>query len=84
MNGRLLHMLWITVLRRMSLQDLEYLIEKSVSIDRADFAVVAGIQIHNWSGGPDATEPNLEFIAPTKVWPQKQPTCIPVLAVPSN
>eukprot|EP00878_Enallax_costatus_P034395 GHUV01038129.1.p1 GENE.GHUV01038129.1~~GHUV01038129.1.p1 ORF type:complete len:157 (+),score=37.98 GHUV01038129.1:645-1115(+) len=56
------------VAERVITDDLEYLIEKSVSIDQADFAVVSGIQVHNWAGGPNATEPSLEFIAPTKVY----------------
>lgn len=61
----------------MHVQDLEYLIEKSVSIDRADFAVVAGVQIHNWAAlVPEQPQPGqqqqaalpcLEFVAPTKV-----------------
>lgn len=50
------------------LQDLEYMIEKCVSTDKADFAVVAGIQIHNWVDAGHSNEPNLEFIAPTKVY----------------
>lgn len=48
-------------------QDLEYLIEKCVDPQRADFALVAGVQIHNWSRGC-VEEANLEFVAPTKVY----------------
>eukprot|EP00775_Hariotina_reticulata_P004924 gene4924-5167_t len=56
------------VAERVITDDLEYMIEKCVSIDKADFAVVAGIQIHNWVDAGHSNEPNLEFIAPTKVY----------------
>ncbi|WIA17915.1 hypothetical protein OEZ85_009409 [Tetradesmus obliquus] len=56
------------VAERVITDDLEYLIEKSVNPDKADFAVVAGIQIHNWAGDDAQGEPNLEFIAPSKVY----------------
>ena len=46
-------------------QDLEYLIEKCVDIEKADYAVVTGVQIHNWS--KDLANDNFEFVAPTKV-----------------
>jgi hypothetical protein len=50
-------------------QDLEYLIEKAVDINKADYAVVAGVQIHNWGTQfDDRDEPALEFVAPTKVY----------------
>ena len=49
----------------MNPQDLETLIEHSVDVRRADYAVVTGIQIHNWSVDPDVDgHPNLEFIQP--------------------
>lgn len=47
-------------------QDLEYLIEKCVDPNKADFAVVAGVQIHNWCVG--FNDANLEFVAPSKVY----------------
>jgi hypothetical protein len=35
------------VAERVITDDLEYLIEKCVDIEKADYAVVAGVQIHN-------------------------------------
>jgi hypothetical protein len=50
-------------------QDLEYLIEKCVDPKKADYAVVAGVQVHNWGMQfEDHGEPSLEFVAPTKVY----------------
>lgn len=44
--------------------DLEFLISKAVDTSKADYAVITGVQIHNW--GSDKTgAPTLEFIAPT-------------------
>lgn len=44
--------------------DLEFLISKAVDTNKADYAVITGVQIHNW--GNDGTgAPTLEFIAPT-------------------
>ena len=34
---------------------------------RADYAIVTGVQIHNWGEEFDNDEPNIEFIAPTAV-----------------
>ena len=49
--------------------DLEYLIEKAVGPDaNADYAVVTGVQIHNWSSDFEGDAPSMEFVAPTKVY----------------
>jgi len=47
--------------------DLDFLISKAVSVEDADYAVVTGVQIHNWGEKFDNEEPNLEMVAPTKV-----------------
>ena len=49
--------------------DLEYLIDQAVDTSKADYAVITGVQIHNWS--TDLTSegaPSLEFVAPTNVY----------------
>lgn len=44
--------------------DLEYLIEKAVDPKKhADYAVVTGIQIHNWATDLNGKAPSLEFVA---------------------
>jgi len=48
--------------------DLEGLIEQAVDQTKADYAVVAGIQVHNWSTRYDDDVPNLEFVEPTAVY----------------
>jgi len=48
-------------------EDLEYLISEAVNPANADYAIVTGVQIHNWSDTYDDAEPNMEFVAPTKV-----------------
>ena len=48
--------------------DLEYLIEKAVNNANADYAVVTGVQIHNWSSDFESDTPSMEFVAPTKVY----------------
>jgi hypothetical protein len=65
-------------------QDLEYLIEKCVDPQRADFALVAGVQVHNWSRGC-VEEANLEFVAPTKVYVvvEGEVTMLDLLQLPS-
>ena len=47
-------------------QDLEYLISKAVDITRADYAVITGVQVHNWSTGLGGA--NFEFVAPSKCY----------------
>ena len=34
----------------------------------ADYAVVTGVQIHNWATDFDGGAPSLEFVAPTKMY----------------
>jgi hypothetical protein len=48
--------------------DLEYLIEKTVDTSKADYAVVTGVQIHNWASDLANGMPSMEFVAPTKVY----------------
>lgn len=51
------------------LQDLEKLIMETVDESKADYAVITGIQIHNWSDSfTDLGEPSLEFIQPCKAY----------------
>ena len=71
------------VAERVITDDLEYLIEKCVDIEKADYAVVAGVQIHNWSKGLDAD--NFEFVAPTKVYVvnRGQITVLDLMQLPS-
>uniref|UniRef100_A0A7S2VV98 Limiting CO2-inducible protein B/C beta carbonyic anhydrase domain-containing protein n=1 Tax=Chlamydomonas chlamydogama TaxID=225041 RepID=A0A7S2VV98_9CHLO len=57
------------VAERTITNDLEYLIEKAVDLNKADYAVVTGVQIHNWATSLEADgTPSLEFVAPTKVF----------------
>jgi hypothetical protein len=49
--------------------DLEKLISKAVDTSKADYAVVTGVQIHNWARNLD--DPNsysMEFVAPASVY----------------
>ena len=39
--------------------DLELLISKTVNREKADYAVVTGVQVHNWATEFDNSEPNL-------------------------
>ena len=45
--------------------DLEYLISKTVDTNKADYAVVTGVQIHNWGTNFEDNSPNMEFV---QVW----------------
>ncbi|GAB4813171.1 hypothetical protein N2152v2_000217 [Parachlorella kessleri] len=49
-------------------KDLELLISHAVDTCTADYAVVTGVQIHNWGVDFDDPEPNLEFVAPVNVY----------------
>ena len=50
-------------------QDLEYLISKAVNPKQADYAVVTGVQIHNWASDLDDVKiPSMEFIAPARAY----------------
>lgn len=55
------------VAERTITNDLEYLIEKSVDPKKADYAIVTGVQIHNWATNLNGDAPSMEFVAPTKV-----------------
>ncbi|GAX83977.1 hypothetical protein CEUSTIGMA_g11402.t1 [Chlamydomonas eustigma] len=48
--------------------DLEYLIEKAVDSSKADYAVITGVQIHNWASDLSNGMPSMEFVAPSKVY----------------
>eukprot|EP00890_Picochlorum_soloecismus_P005650 jgi/Picsp_1/6086/NSC_03440-R1_low-co2 inducible protein len=48
--------------------DLDYLISHTVDPKKADYAVVTGIQVHNWGTRFDDESPNLEFVAPVSVY----------------
>jgi hypothetical protein len=54
------------VAERVISDDLEYLISKAVNVEKADYAVITGVQIHNWS--TDLSGANFEFVAPTKCY----------------
>lgn len=50
-------------------QDLEYLISKAVNPKTADYAVVTGVQIHNWASDLDDPKiPSMEFVAPARAY----------------
>jgi hypothetical protein len=38
-----------------------------VDVKEADYAVITGVQVHNWGEKFDNGEPNLEIVAPTKM-----------------
>lgn len=56
------------VAERTICDDLEYLIENAVDTKKADYAVVSGLQVHNWATEFDNEVPNLEFVAPVEVY----------------
>ncbi|KAJ9519299.1 hypothetical protein QJQ45_023098, partial [Haematococcus lacustris] len=57
------------VAERTITNDLMFLIEKMVDPAKANYAVVTGVQIHNWAAELSASSgvPSLEFVAPTDV-----------------
>ncbi|GBF88278.1 hypothetical protein Rsub_00990 [Raphidocelis subcapitata] len=55
-----------SVAERVIADDLEFLISKAVDTSKADYAVVTGVQIHNWS--TDLAGANFEFVAPTRAY----------------
>ncbi|PNH10436.1 hypothetical protein TSOC_002842 [Tetrabaena socialis] len=49
--------------------DLEFLIDKAVNPASSDYAVITGIQVHNWAAHLEAGgDPSMEFIAATKAY----------------
>jgi hypothetical protein len=46
--------------------DLEHMIYNVVDTSKADYAVVTGVQIHNWTTMPGEA-PSMELVAPSKV-----------------
>ena len=57
-------------------RDLEQLVEKNVDKDKADYAIVTGIQIHNWND-PNQTSDS-EYIYPSKLYVVKNKQTIPI------
>jgi len=49
-------------------RDLDKLIEKTVDVSKADYAVVTGIQIHSTTATNRTWHPALEFISPTSMY----------------
>lgn len=73
--GLLTRLLLLMLLLRRSLpatcapQDLEYLISKAVDPKKADYAVVTGVQIHNWASDLENKRvPSMEFVAPARAY----------------
>ncbi len=57
------------VAERTITDDLEYLIEKVVDPATADYAVITGVQIHNWGKElSDNGDASIEFVAPAKAY----------------
>jgi hypothetical protein len=56
------------VAERTITDDLEYLISKTVDPSKADYAVVTGVQIHNWGEKFDGDAPNLEWLSANNVY----------------
>jgi len=57
------------VAERVITTDLEYLISKAVNPKNADYAVVTGVQIHNWASDLDDVRiPSMEFVAPARAY----------------
>ena len=48
--------------------DLEFLISKTVNTDKADYAVITGVQIHNWANDFEDDSPNMEMVYPTSAY----------------
>ncbi|EFN54502.1 hypothetical protein CHLNCDRAFT_8980, partial [Chlorella variabilis] len=48
--------------------DLEHLISQTVDTSKADYAVITGVQVHNWAYEFEDDSPNLEFVASTSVY----------------
>lgn len=60
---------FLQVAERTITDDLEYLIEKAVDPATSDYAVITGVQIHNW--GKELSEDgdaSIEFVAPAKAY----------------
>lgn len=51
---------------RVITRDLEGLIAKAVSTDKADYAVVTGCQVHSWPQA--AGQPAIEYVMPTTAY----------------
>lgn len=56
------------VAERAITNDLEFLISKAVDPKKADYAVVAGVQIHSWGKAWGDDTPNLEYVQPCVVY----------------
>ena len=49
-------------------KDLEKLIASTVDVNTADYAVITGVQIHNWGSEFDDADPNMEFVCPVSTY----------------
>eukprot|EP01025_Chloroclados_australasicus_P052758 TRINITY_DN6160_c0_g2_i1.p2 TRINITY_DN6160_c0_g2~~TRINITY_DN6160_c0_g2_i1.p2 ORF type:complete len:319 (+),score=63.53 TRINITY_DN6160_c0_g2_i1:142-1098(+) len=52
---------------RVITSDLEFLISRAVDTEKADYAVVTGVQIHSWPN-PETGAPNIEFVMPSTMY----------------
>jgi hypothetical protein len=52
---------------RLITRDLEGLIDKAVSKEKADFALITGCQIHSWPN-PKSGGPAIEYVMPTSAY----------------
>jgi len=53
---------------RAQARDLKMLIDAAVDTNIADYAIVTGVQIHNWMAYPaDAGAPDLEYVYPSEI-----------------
>ena len=60
---------WAQVAERAITADLETLISEAVDSKTADYAVVTGVQIHNWSDADfNDQQPTMEFIFPSTIY----------------
>ncbi|CAG9467872.1 unnamed protein product [Pedinophyceae sp. YPF-701] len=59
------------VAERLITKNMKELIAGAVDPAKADWALITGVQIHNWTSDPSKDHPDLEF-----VWPVQAQTCI--------
>ena len=55
------------IANRVITRDLESLISQAVNTDKANYAVVTGVQIHSWPS-PESDEPILEYVEPATAY----------------
>jgi hypothetical protein len=54
----------VQIANRVITRDLEALIAKAVSTDKADYAVITGVQVHSWPN-PETGHPAIEYVMPS-------------------